>query len=115
MSDFSAQEIAEFLVEGADLLGQAEQALLDLEDGKDFAGNFNTVFRAFHSVKGAAGMFQWAMLQEHMHHLEQEFNKLRDAKAIDSEQADLFLRGVDGAKKLLLWNYPRLNGPVSCL
>ena len=68
MSDDSM--IREFYTEALTLLEEAEQALIDLENGEDFSSNFNIIFRTFHSVKGAAGMFDFTDMQKDSHFME---------------------------------------------
>lgn len=98
---FTEDEISEFKVEAAELLDQAEKSLLALDQGADFHQEYDAVFRAFHSIKGAAGMMEMLSLQSHMHQLE---NLLVDQKSktdLAKHLIDHFLLGVDGCRKLL--------------
>jgi len=90
----------EFKVEAMELLDDAEDALMEMEKGADFGQLFNKVFRAFHSIKGGAGMFQMTDLQNHVHQLETLFDSLKKNNKINTAQADYFLIGIDGIKKI---------------
>ena len=62
--------LKEFFNEAFELFEEAETALLEIEKDIDFDKNFNCLFRAFHSIKGGAGMFELTVIQSHMHYLE---------------------------------------------
>jgi len=91
----------EFKVEAAEMFEEAEQGLLSIDRGEDFFNNYNSIFRAFHSLKGAAGMFGIDKLQAHMHKLESFFESLKDESYLTKEEVDYFLDGVDASKALL--------------
>lgn len=83
------------------MLSESEEFLLGFEKGENFEANFNGVFRAFHSLKGAAGMFEILPLQEFMHKVEGQFESLREKQKITQEQVDYFLQAIDTAKSLI--------------
>jgi chemotaxis protein histidine kinase CheA len=93
--------VDEFKVEAAELFENAENSLLNIDKGEDFLSNYNNIFRAFHSLKGAAGMFGLMSLQEHMHKLESLFEAQKKIAKMNNKQVDYFLSGIDVAKKLL--------------
>lgn len=98
---FSEEEIKEFQVEADELLDLAEKSLLALDQGGDFREHYDSVFRAFHSIKGAAGMMELVALQSHMHYLENTLTEQKSASTLAQPYIDLFLRGTDGARDLL--------------
>jgi chemotaxis protein histidine kinase CheA len=100
-SMINEDDLKEFRQEGAELLEAAEKALLSLEDGGHYPTQYNAIFRAFHNLKGAAGMMEMLDLQAHTHVLETELVSLKDAAQLTSEQIDYFLKGIDTAKKML--------------
>lgn len=100
-SMINEDDLKEFRQEGAELLDAAEKALLSLEDGGHYPTQYNAIFRAFHNLKGAAGMMEMLDLQSHTHILETELVSLKDAAQLSSEQIDYFLKGIDTAKKML--------------
>jgi len=54
LDDETKEIIESFVAEGRDMLDDAENKIISLEDG----GNedvINTIFRLFHSLKGSAG------------------------------------------------------------
>ena len=93
--------IEEFKIEAAEMFESAEEGFLNIEKGQDFLGNFNLIFRSFHSLKGAAGMFGLSELQNHMHKLESLFEAQKPKNAMGKAQIDYFLSGIDAAKVLL--------------
>lgn len=94
----------EFKIEAGEMLEESEDLLLELEKGEDFESRYNGIFRAFHSLKGAAGMFGLDDLQKLMHGMESLFEKLKTIGNISKDQCDYFLRGVDEAKSFLSGN-----------
>ena len=94
-------DLKEFRIESAELLEAAEKALLSLEEGGHYKTQYNAVFRAFHNLKGAAGIMEMLNLQAHTHVLETTLVSLKDRENLSPEQIDYFLKGVDGAKKML--------------
>lgn len=101
MSDFSDSEIQEFKVEAFDLLDSAEQNLLEIDKGGSFAKNYDAIFRAFHSIKGAAGMLGLTDLQNHMHQLENHFQASKSFENLTKNQTSYFLKGVDTSRDIL--------------
>lgn len=93
--------IEEFKIEAAEMLESAENGLLNLDKGLDFDTNYNSIFRSFHSVKGAAGMFGLQELQAHMHKLESLFEAQKNLKSLKKNKVDYFLKGIDAAKNLI--------------
>lgn len=101
MSSFSEEEIEEFKVEALELLESAEKSLLALDDGEDFKTHFDTIFRGFHNLKGAAGMMELNELQAHTHELESILMRFKTADEIPKAHISFFLRGIDAARSIL--------------
>ncbi len=93
--------LGDFYVEAEELFDEAEDSLLAIEKSDDYQSCFNSIFRAFHSVKGAAGMFGIEKLQEHMHFVENLLEKKKGAASMSSAMVDYLLKAVDGARKIL--------------
>jgi FixJ family two-component response regulator len=93
--------LEEFQIEAAEMFEEAEQGLLSIDRGDDFFDNYNSIFRAFHSLKGAAGMFGLEELQAHMHQLESFFESLKEESNLTKTEVDYFLDGIDASKKIL--------------
>jgi two-component system, chemotaxis family, sensor kinase CheA len=98
---FTDQEVEEFKTESLDLLDHAEKSLLGIETETDFAKTFDAIFRAFHNLKGAAGMMEMASLQSHVHELETILMQFKLGPTIPSNYVQLFLNGIDGARSIL--------------
>ena len=98
---FNEEEIKAFTTEAQDLLDTAEKSLLLLDKGESLESHYDAVFRAFHSIKGAAGMMNLSALQNHMHQLETIFTDQKTQKTLDKPLVDLFLRGLDATRSLL--------------
>lgn len=93
--------IEEFRIEAQEMFQDSEDGFLRIEKGEPFLENYNLIFRAFHSLKGAAGMFGIDKLQSHMHKLESLFEAQKSIGSIDKAQIDYFLLGIDCARELL--------------
>ncbi|NJL24671.1 MAG: response regulator [Calothrix sp. SM1_5_4] len=98
---FSQEEIDEFKTEAQDLLDLAERSLLALDSGSSFTEQYQSLFRAFHSIKGAAGMMELTALQTHMHHLENILTETKDQTSLSQALVDFFLKGTDAARHIL--------------
>lgn len=93
--------LQEFKIEAAEMFEDAENGLLAIDKGEDYLANYNRIFRAFHSLKGAAGMFGMNDLQQHMHKLESLFEASKKLGGLSKAQCDYFLDGIDGAKHIM--------------
>ncbi len=91
----------DFKIEANEMFGIAEDGLLNIDKGLDFISNYNLIFRSFHSVKGAAGMFDMEELQNHMHNLETLLEAQKKNEKFKKHQIDYFLKGIDAARSLL--------------
>lgn len=69
-----------FLAEAHELIVDLEKALLQLENDQQNKDAISAVFRAMHTIKGAAGMFGYAAVNEITHHLESIYQDIRDCK-----------------------------------
>lgn len=101
MSEEENDVLEEFQIEAEELLGEAEDILLKIENTSDYTSDFNNLFRLFHSLKGAAGMFELDELQSFMHTIEDQFESTRAQKAMTQFQVDYFLMAIDCARKIL--------------
>ncbi|RLA81846.1 MAG: chemotaxis protein CheA [Epsilonproteobacteria bacterium] len=66
--------------ESRDLLDAMEESLLDIQDNGINKENMGAVFRAAHTVKGAAGMFELAYLVEFTHVAENLLDEIRNGR-----------------------------------
>lgn len=96
--------LEEFALEAAELLDESEDALLDLDKGKDPQECYNLVFRCFHSLKGSAGMMGLDEMQKHMHLIEDRFQSYSDKLPELPATVDYFLMGIDVARAIMKGN-----------
>lgn len=79
-SDQWTQLLEGFLEEARDLLKEAEDNLLRLEQGSEDAEAINALFRAVHTLKGSAGIFSLEPLVALAHQLENQLMGVRDGE-----------------------------------
>ena len=95
-----AELLNEFHAESVDSLQSIEQGLLILEENPSNSGTINSIFRAFHTFKGAAGFLRLIAIQDLAHDLESLLDAARQSKIkINSTIIDLILAGSDALKK----------------
>ncbi|MDE3128698.1 MAG: Hpt domain-containing protein, partial [Gemmatimonadota bacterium] len=94
--------VNDFAAEGRELLEGAEAALLCLETNPDDAEAINTVFRAFHTIKGMAGFLGLDVVAAIAHKAESLLSRMRDREIrCSGRHAELALRSVDCLKTLI--------------
>ena len=88
--------LQDFLIEAGELLNGLDEQLIELEQSPDDADRLNSVFRAFHTVKGGAGFLEVHPLVEVCHRAEDIFNLLRNHDiAMNSRIMDVMLQVID--------------------
>jgi len=94
--------LAEFITEGRDLIANAEEALLTLENDPEDMEAVATVFRAFHTIKGTSAFLNITLASEMGHHAESLLSRVRDREIrYSGGYADLTLRALDMLKELV--------------
>jgi two-component system, chemotaxis family, sensor kinase CheA len=94
--------LTEFITESRELLETSEAALLVLESNPEDFESINTVFRAFHSVKGTSGFLGVHMASELAHLAESLLSRIRKKEIrLVGGYADLALRSLDMLKKII--------------
>ncbi|MCX9147356.1 chemotaxis protein CheA [Erythrobacter sp. WG] len=87
---------ASFVEESRALLEEAGDALLALERDPGDQGAINALFRAVHSIKGAAGLFDLPALVHLVHAGEDLLGAMREGRVrMDGAAADELLEGLD--------------------
>ncbi|WDN90013.1 two-component system, chemotaxis family, sensor kinase CheA [Desulfosarcina sp. BuS5] len=100
--DADPELIVEFITEGLDLITNAEEALLTLENDPDDEDSVGMVFRAFHTIKGTAAFMDLTLISEMGHHAENLLSRVRDGEIrYTGGYADLALRSLDMLKDLI--------------
>lgn len=100
MSFQNDENLQEFTIEANELLDSAETELLNAEKGKSNTF-YDSVFRAFHSIKGGAGMLGLEVLQSHMHKVENQWLLLKGKAQPSKQESEYFLAAIDAGRKIL--------------
>ncbi len=96
--DLLTEAAEEFL----DHLGLAESALLALEEDPAHAEHINTVFRAFHTVKGSSSFLGLDRIQRLAHLAENLLSRARNGEiTIQGEYANLALQSCDVLRAII--------------
>ncbi|UUO05975.1 chemotaxis protein CheW [Blastopirellula sp. J2-11] len=96
--------VAEFVIESNEHLANVESQLLAIEAGGSNidVDLVNTVFRAIHSIKGAAGFLGLRNINDLSHSLENVLNKLRNLELVpNSAMIDVMLRASDQLRSMI--------------
>ena len=96
--------VAEFVQESSEHLADVETQLLHIEAlGENIDDDLvNTVFRAVHSIKGAAGFLDLTRINQLAHCMEGVLNKIREHELIpDPYNVDVLLRAADRLRSLV--------------
>lgn len=78
--------VAAFRVEAGELLGDIEQALLDLSHDLSSRDLVDSVFRGLHTLKGSGAMFGFDALAGFTHHCETAFDRVRKGQVPASQE-----------------------------
>jgi two-component system, chemotaxis family, sensor kinase CheA len=82
--------------EAEELLREIEETVLLIEETPDDAEAVNSLFRAFHTIKGSGAMFGFNDVAEFTHHVETALDRVRaGALPISKELIDLILKSKD--------------------
>lgn len=85
-----------FMTEAEELLTEMEDALLSLEVDAESTELINQLFRAMHTIKGAAGIFNYRAIVDFTHPIETSIDRLRKNELkIDSALIALLLKCKD--------------------
>ncbi|KYN91062.1 chemotaxis protein CheA [Vibrio cidicii] len=91
-----------FVQESAELLEQMEDALLAMEQSPHDEEPINQVFRAMHTIKGAAGIFGFDCIVDFTHPVETQMDLVRKGvRSIDSAFIALLLECKDHTERLV--------------
>ncbi len=91
-----------FAQECEELLVEMEDALLELETSPQDPELINALFRAMHTIKGAAGVFGFDAIVEFTHPIETEVDLFRSGqRAIDAQIVSCLIEAKDHTSKLV--------------
>lgn len=100
--DMDQSLIADFLMESKELVDQLDSDLVELENDADPQERLDAIFRALHTIKGAASFLNMPGVTNFSHAAEDALNKLRKGEAKVTESVvDALLQSVDVLKSQL--------------
>lgn len=100
--EIDAALIGDFVEECSDHIQMAESALLELEESPDDNELINTIFRAFHTIKGTSAFMALDPISDFTHSVETFLSMIREGELkFDSGCADISLESIDILKKML--------------
>ena len=101
-ADADLDLLKDFVTESLELIEAAEASLLALEVDPDDSESVNTVFRAFHTIKGTSGFLGLGPIKELAHRAESLLSRIREGEIrYSGGYADLSLRSIDVLKELI--------------
>ncbi|KIZ32771.1 Hpt domain-containing protein, partial [Rhodopseudomonas palustris] len=71
--------VEQFLIESRELVEQGTAALAALEQGSDAGREIDSLFRAIHTLKGAAGIVDFDAMGRALHAVEGRLSELRSS------------------------------------
>ncbi|MDY6842557.1 MAG: chemotaxis protein CheA [Thermodesulfobacteriota bacterium] len=101
--DESNKEILkDFIIESLENLGTIEVNLMDLEQCPDDLETINSIFRAFHTIKGVSSFLNLSKINKVAHSTEGILDKARNREInIEETIIDIILESVDLLKKMI--------------
>jgi two-component system, chemotaxis family, sensor kinase CheA len=111
-----ADDLEEYKSEILETLDSAEEALLafdNLPENESSANLYDKVFRAYHNIKGAAGMLEWNELQHHIHQLENVLMQSKETLLIPKAHISWLLKGNDVARQILAGESYQFNYDIT--
>jgi two-component system chemotaxis sensor kinase CheA len=101
-ADTDRDLLSEYVAECMEHIGAAEAALLDLETDPDAPEPVNTVFRAFHTIKGTSGFLGLEPVRRLAHLSENQLDRARRGEIrLLGGYADLVLESCDTLKAMI--------------
>jgi len=103
--------VSDFLMESGEHLSTIERQLLTIEQDPTNTDALNSIFRAFHTIKGLAGFLEFAAVQESAHEVETLLDKARNHElTITPPVVDVILEGADHLKAWMQYIASVLGG-----
>lgn len=91
-----------FLEEGKQLLEEAEQCFLDLENNRDDVSTIEKLFRIAHNIKGTSRAVGFAAVAEFTHEFENLLLELKEGRRrVDQACVDIMLECNDAIKQMI--------------
>ncbi len=94
--------LTDFVAEAFDHLTTAEEAIMALENDPDDKAAVDTIFRAFHTIKGVAGFLDFQDIKTLAHQAETVLDMVRKGEiTFEGEATDSAFASIDGLRRLL--------------
>lgn len=103
-NDFASdpEMMTDFTQNTNEIMQTLDDTVLRLEQNPTDKETIEEIFRAAHTLKGAAGMFGFKSIERVMHRMENLFDLVRKGKLVPkSDTIDVVFQGLDVLKKLL--------------
>ncbi len=101
-ADIDPEMLNLYVAENLEHIQLAERALLDLEANPNAVGGIDTIFRAFHTIKGTSGVLGFPTIQELAHLGENLLDDIRKGKvSLTGGFIDLALESCDVLKAII--------------
>ena len=103
-NDFASdpEMMNDFTINAADIMQALDDNVLKLEQDPTNKETIEEIFRAAHTLKGAAGMFGFRGIERVMHRMENLFDNVRKGKLVpNGDTIDAVFQGFDCLKRLL--------------
>jgi two-component system chemotaxis sensor kinase CheA len=103
-NDFASdpEMMNDFTQNTGEIMQALDDTVLRLEQNPTDKPTIEEIFRAAHTLKGAAGMFGFKAIERVMHRMENLFDLVRKGKLVpNSDTIDVVFQGLDVLKKLL--------------
>lgn len=103
-NDFASdpEMMSDFTQNTGEIMQTLDDNVLRLEQNPTDKETIEEIFRAAHTLKGAAGMFGFKSIERVMHRMENLFDLVRKGKLVpQSDTIDVVFQGFDILKKLL--------------
>lgn len=96
------EELSLFYEDASEQLQIMENALLDAKDGTDDPEKISEIFRAMHTIKGTAGMFEFNNIVSFTHIAESLLDEVRNGVIpLDSNLSSLFMSVKDDTESMV--------------
>jgi len=100
--DLTPEELDVFLQEAEEMLLQLDEGLVRLEASGDDPEIVQRIFRAAHTLKGAAGMIGHQKMADLLHSMETLLDRVRRGRMkVTTELVDVLLAGADAVRVLV--------------
>ncbi len=100
--DMDSALVADFVAESKEHLEISDEALLTIDDNPKDAEALDSVFRAFHTIKGVAGFLNLTTVRMVAHEAENLLDKGRNGEILlDGEALDATFESVDKLKDMM--------------